>query len=141
MDNTVADISVLVGIQEHANDSMGLGIFNAKFAEPKTLTPEQKKEVEKHKAKIIAAEQAFRKADDVFMAKYKQLDQAVAVTQQSLEKIKYNREKAGKARTEAAQKFENSKSLLDKPLKSIGVGVLWEEPKVDRVSVNLICDP
>jgi regulator of PEP synthase PpsR (kinase-PPPase family) len=62
MNNTVADISVLEGIQTNANASMDMPmspmmLFNAEYKEKRPLTPDEKKKADALKAKINKAEQ------------------------------------------------------------------------------------
>jgi len=99
---------------------------NAQFKMPQSnvqFTPEQQSQIKGFMQAVFDAEKRFRAADNAFMQKQSEINkQLQTITAQRLE---------------AARKFENAKNALGKPLTDLNIGIVWEEPQVDKTSLDV----
>jgi hypothetical protein len=93
--------------------------------------------VEKYKAKILAAEKAFRKADDTLLEKQKQCQREIESArrkqnQQDITVAQKRFDMIVSQRITAMKTFDKNKVSSEAPLKPFGVKIIWDEPQVDR---------
>jgi septin family protein len=128
--NNIANISAFENLQNQANTTMGYpladgnSVFNATFIEAKKdLTNEEKTLIKKQEDAILAAEKKFRTADNQYM-------QEIANLKQKLKQVVARR-------LHEAAAFDKGKASLEAPLKPVGVRVVWDEPQVDKTSIDV----
>ena len=103
---------------------------NANFSGMVGLTQEQRVEVEFLMEAVLKVERDFRSDDDKYLEQEKRDMKALA---DARSKLKATRG----ARIIAAHDFEKIKSGLEAPLKPYGITVVWDEPQVDAVHLDV----
>lgn len=122
-------LEMLQNVSGHAPPISEMSVFNADFAGLAGLSPEQLKEIEPFKDRVLEAERLFRVADDAFRDQEERDRQAIEVAKHNLKSTQASRHRA-------ATDFDRGKASLEAPLKPFGVTVSWDEPQVDAVHLG-----